>query len=218
MDIKELWSDSIVEVYISVNKYTKIDENMKQELSDLLQVLKVSIRQPLWDYDTETIDAIIDSVLITDFVAKVNIVDTNIYIIAGRVIENLMKQEDQLYHKEDIFIMNDAYTRGHCERVSCYSVLIAVKMNLDKHDVEILEYAAALHDIGKARFSRSSIVFAYLLVNYTVQLTAVASFSSALKNAMDDINTNYINKVAMFAVRLGRDSNGFVRTIIFEQK
>ena len=44
---------------------------------------------------------------------------------------------------------NDIYTRGHCERVSKYSLEIASFFNYDQADLEVLEYASLLHDIGK---------------------------------------------------------------------
>lgn len=43
----------------------------------------------------------------------------------------------------------DAYTRGHCTRVRDYSIKIAQKLNFDKEQLEILEYGALLHDVGK---------------------------------------------------------------------
>jgi len=43
----------------------------------------------------------------------------------------------------------DVYTRGHSERVTEYSVKIAKKMKLDKEEIEKIQYAALLHDIGK---------------------------------------------------------------------
>ena len=43
----------------------------------------------------------------------------------------------------------DAYTRGHSERVSAYSVLIGKKLGLPKSDLKILELGGLFHDIGK---------------------------------------------------------------------
>lgn len=43
----------------------------------------------------------------------------------------------------------DAYTRGHSERVMKYSIKIAEKMNIPAEEVEIIQYAGILHDIGK---------------------------------------------------------------------
>lgn len=41
------------------------------------------------------------------------------------------------------------FTAGHSERVKDYALLIAEKMQLPKEEVEVLKYAALLHDIGK---------------------------------------------------------------------
>ncbi len=43
----------------------------------------------------------------------------------------------------------DAYTHGHSERVRDYSMLVARKMGLPEHEVDILRVGAALHDLGK---------------------------------------------------------------------
>lgn len=43
----------------------------------------------------------------------------------------------------------DQYTQGHCERVRKLSVRIARELNLPNDQIEPLEYAALLHDIGK---------------------------------------------------------------------
>lgn len=44
---------------------------------------------------------------------------------------------------------NDAYTHGHSYRVSRYALRLGKTMGLTSKDMEILEYAALLHDIGK---------------------------------------------------------------------
>ncbi len=44
---------------------------------------------------------------------------------------------------------SDAYTRGHSERVTRYSVKLAAHMGLPQERIKILEQAAVLHDIGK---------------------------------------------------------------------
>jgi len=43
----------------------------------------------------------------------------------------------------------DPYTRGHSDRVTRYSLLIAKQMNLPGHFLEILQISAQLHDVGK---------------------------------------------------------------------
>lgn len=44
---------------------------------------------------------------------------------------------------------NDAYTKGHCDRVKEYALKLGRKLRLSKSELQILEYAAILHDIGK---------------------------------------------------------------------
>jgi len=43
----------------------------------------------------------------------------------------------------------DPYTKGHSERVSEMSVILAQELNLSDNDIENIEYTALLHDIGK---------------------------------------------------------------------
>lgn len=44
---------------------------------------------------------------------------------------------------------NDAYTRGHCDRVRKYSVKIGEALKLSESKLNNLQYCAILHDIGK---------------------------------------------------------------------
>src|SRR5581483_10948522 len=43
----------------------------------------------------------------------------------------------------------DPYTRGHSDRVTRYSVLLATEMGLTQEEVENIRVAAQLHDVGK---------------------------------------------------------------------
>jgi HD-GYP domain-containing protein (c-di-GMP phosphodiesterase class II) len=43
----------------------------------------------------------------------------------------------------------DSYTRGHSDRVSEYSVLIAQHLGLSDNDLKILQVGGLFHDIGK---------------------------------------------------------------------
>jgi HD-GYP domain-containing protein (c-di-GMP phosphodiesterase class II) len=43
----------------------------------------------------------------------------------------------------------DPYTRGHSDRVTQYSMMIATEMGLDAGFLEILRVSAQLHDVGK---------------------------------------------------------------------
>ncbi|MDA8090335.1 MAG: HD domain-containing protein [Nitrospiraceae bacterium] len=44
---------------------------------------------------------------------------------------------------------NDKYTRGHSERVKTLSLMIGKRLGLNHQELELLEHAAILHDIGK---------------------------------------------------------------------
>jgi putative nucleotidyltransferase with HDIG domain len=44
---------------------------------------------------------------------------------------------------------NDPFTHGHSYRVSRYALIIGNAMGLSSRDLEVLEYGALLHDIGK---------------------------------------------------------------------
>ncbi len=43
----------------------------------------------------------------------------------------------------------DPYTKGHSDRVTRYSVILATEMQLPKEEIEKLRIAALLHDVGK---------------------------------------------------------------------
>ncbi|MCK5682710.1 HD domain-containing protein, partial [bacterium] len=43
----------------------------------------------------------------------------------------------------------DSYTEGHSQRVTEYSIAVAEEMNLPKNEIEMIQIAAILHDIGK---------------------------------------------------------------------
>lgn len=49
--------------------------------------------------------------------------------------------------------LKDKYTAGHMERVKLYSVGLAKTLNLSQHEIEVIEIAAILHDIGKIGIS-----------------------------------------------------------------
>ena len=48
----------------------------------------------------------------------------------------------------------DRYTYGHSERVISYSTALARKIGLSQEEINLLGYAAFLHDIGKIEIDR----------------------------------------------------------------
>lgn len=82
---------------------------------------------------------------------------------AGIALENaqLFKKQQEMFIEQkqvfDSFIdtlaasidARDKITAGHSSRVRLYSALIARELNLDEKNIEIIEKAATLHDIGK---------------------------------------------------------------------
>jgi putative nucleotidyltransferase with HDIG domain len=82
-----------------------------------------------------------------------------LYIFASQVavsVENVRLHEnlkEKLLNAVSTLAMaleaKDAYTRGHSQRVSHYSVQIARELGLDEREVEAIRLAGILHDIGK---------------------------------------------------------------------
>ncbi len=68
----------------------------------------------------------------------------------GDVYDKLKKMNLQTaYALAETIEAKDRYTQGHCERVRWLSSLIGKNMHLPDEEIEQLEYAALLHDIGK---------------------------------------------------------------------
>lgn len=68
----------------------------------------------------------------------------------GNVYQQLKKMNMQTaYALAETIEVKDRYTQGHCERVRWLSSKIGKAMHLSNDDIEQLEYAALLHDIGK---------------------------------------------------------------------
>lgn len=49
----------------------------------------------------------------------------------------------------------DAYTRGHSDRVAAYAVEVGRELAMSEDDIEMLRYAAEMHDIGKIGISET---------------------------------------------------------------
>lgn len=80
-----------------------------------------------------------------------------VFRIAKRYVKSMHQQkereikdyEDTLNIMMSLVEERDAYTAGHAERVAKYCVLIGKKMGLAKSQLDLLEEASRLHDIGK---------------------------------------------------------------------
>lgn len=64
-------------------------------------------------------------------------------------LEKVSNYEETILAFVDIIEQRDAYTAGHTVRVAHYCRLIAAHMNIENSDIQKLEKAAILHDIGK---------------------------------------------------------------------
>jgi len=73
--------------------------------------------------------------------------NTDLYLDLERSIVNMVKS---LIHAIEA---KDVYTRGHSERVSEYCMRMATLLKLDAHQMETLQWASVLHDIGKIGIS-----------------------------------------------------------------
>ena len=71
----------------------------------------------------------------------------NILTKKNQEISSLMKQTIRAL--TSAIEVKDRYTKGHSGRVAKYSVRIARRLGMDRHDQELIYYAALMHDIGK---------------------------------------------------------------------
>ncbi len=81
---------------------------------------------------------------------------TSVATTAAMAIENTRLHQNLLdAYKTTITTLaaaidaKDPYTRGHSERVMKYAVMTGAAMDLPPEDMETLEYAGILHDVGK---------------------------------------------------------------------
>jgi hypothetical protein len=61
----------------------------------------------------------------------------------------VQEHAERLLHLVNALTAHDRRTRGHAERVRAYSKLIGEELGLDQHDLDLLNWGALLHDIGK---------------------------------------------------------------------
>lgn len=73
----------------------------------------------------------------------------NALIKLKTITEELESVENILFTLVNVIDAKDSYTRGHSERVTRLAVLLAERLGLSKEQINTLEKAAQLHDIGK---------------------------------------------------------------------
>ncbi|MBC8316659.1 MAG: PhnD/SsuA/transferrin family substrate-binding protein [Desulfobulbaceae bacterium] len=64
-------------------------------------------------------------------------------------LERTANYEETIFSMVNMIEHRDTYTAGHTARVARYSVMIAKEMGLDDKEIQKLQKAAVLHDIGK---------------------------------------------------------------------
>ena len=77
--------------------------------------------------------------------------------LARRAREASTPREAAVYLLELVAALNahDTLTRGHSERVRAYSILIGKELGLDARELDLLNWAALLHDVGKLEVPQS---------------------------------------------------------------
>ncbi len=63
--------------------------------------------------------------------------------------DQLENVENVLYTLVNIIDAKDSYTRGHSERVTKFALVLAKEMSFSRENLNLLEKASKLHDIGK---------------------------------------------------------------------
>ncbi len=81
-------------------------------------------------------------------------------LMAGEIQSYIEKVEAAAAENKTLFMSSiraianaidakDPYTRGHSERVSAYTMIVATQMGLDERALRVAEIASLLHDVGK---------------------------------------------------------------------
>lgn len=74
-------------------------------------------------------------------------------LVARRSLQSVQERQEAYDRMVRAFVkaiqLKDGYTRGHAERVSDLSVLVAERMGLSYEERQLIRYGAILHDVGK---------------------------------------------------------------------
>jgi putative nucleotidyltransferase with HDIG domain len=125
----------------------------------LLEVWKSSFT---WTIPAESALAVL-ALALAQVVASEGIVGLGLFvvplIIAGQFYERYVALRrtyaDTVRSLVAVIEAKDSYTKGHSERVACYSVDIGRRLGFSDRRVERIELAALLHDLGKVAISRN---------------------------------------------------------------
>ncbi|MDD3149424.1 MAG: GAF domain-containing protein [Candidatus Gastranaerophilales bacterium] len=117
--------------------------NINQEIIGVFQVLNKQGGKTFNDDDEDLIVAIGSS-------AGIALENARLFKKQQLMFEEQKKSFNSFIHTLSVSIdARDKITAGHSTRVKGYASLIAKAMGLGAEEIEVLEYAAALHDIGK---------------------------------------------------------------------
>lgn len=101
--------------------------------------------------DTESMDAEEISILenLGKDIAFAISINRHRNVLEKLELEKITNYEETILAFVDIIEQRDAYTAGHTIRVAQYCRLIATGLNISQKEIQKLEQAAILHDIGK---------------------------------------------------------------------
>ncbi|MDD2716585.1 MAG: TIGR00282 family metallophosphoesterase [Candidatus Wallbacteria bacterium] len=109
---------------------------MKEQVTGVLEVLNKKGETTFNEHDVELLEAIANLAVNSIDNAKLYLSIQRLYKSTIQVLANAMDSKDP-------------YTHGHSRRVAKYSVEIAKELGMTKNEVEDINFAALLHDIGK---------------------------------------------------------------------
>ncbi|NLT96144.1 MAG: HD domain-containing protein [Clostridia bacterium] len=174
----------IVEDVLNDPRYIKEIEETRAEIDiplkyqgELLGILDIQDNKPFaWlDYPEDIFDIL---VLFGNYTAMV-IHNSSIYTELKNSYVNIIKVLAKAIDAKD------NYTHGHCERVKELSLQIGRRLELDPKDLEELEFAAFLHDIGKIALPESILYKPGLLT--PVEFDVIKSHPSIGADMIGDI-------------------------------
>ncbi|TES90206.1 MAG: GAF domain-containing protein [Candidatus Cloacimonadota bacterium] len=109
---------------------------IKGKVIGVAEVLNKIGDEPFDDYDERLFEAISRQAAVAIDNARLYTDLSDLFKSSIRTLVNTVEAKDK-------------YTRGHTERVTEYSVMIAEQLNLPQAEIQRIELSALLHDVGK---------------------------------------------------------------------